>query len=469
MCFAPDAESFNRTLKTSCGVLATLCFTVCLAVEPCWAQGESSARGNPSQSSPAGDQTSTIHVEVNQVLVPVIVADSKGHSVTGLHSSDFKVFEDGVEQKIVSFSTAAEGADRLFQPEPLADGGVDSGTVLLGHGGSASADRTYLVVIDVMNSNCGNFAQVRMALKKLFSEENGGKSFYALVTLGAQGSVVQPMTTDPAAVLRALGDKEFSRSVLASEQSNFAMQEQQLVRMLQRYCDKCPCGRGACEEQLRPIESFAASCSEERVESTRSFLRALRGLAGQLRKAPGRRTLVLISDGFNVQPGRDLFELIGIYIGDPGFVMHDQAPRLDSEMQDLLRVAEANNVVIYSIDSRGIYLTPLGGYDVTSSYSPTRNTGFVLPEVQRQKELSAAQRGDALKELAEATGGLFFENSNDLLKGMRQAFDDGRSYYLLAYVPSNPAADGKFHEIHVEVDRKNLHLRAKQGYWAPVK
>lgn len=44
-------------------------------------------------------------------------------------------------------------------------------------------------------------------------------------------------------------------------------------------------------------------------------------------------------------------------------------------------------------------------------------------------------------DLADSTGGLFFGNSNDMLKGLRQALADGRAYYVLAYNSSNKLAD----------------------------
>ncbi len=44
-------------------------------------------------------------MDVRQVLVPVVVTDKQGHHVTGLTQTDFKVFEDGVEQKITAFSS----------------------------------------------------------------------------------------------------------------------------------------------------------------------------------------------------------------------------------------------------------------------------------------------------------------------------------------------------------------------------
>src|SRR5260370_4579067 len=55
-------------------------------------------------------QDTTIRLDVQQVLVPIVVTDKKGHHVSGLRKSDFKVFEDGVQQEIVSLSSATAGS-----------------------------------------------------------------------------------------------------------------------------------------------------------------------------------------------------------------------------------------------------------------------------------------------------------------------------------------------------------------------
>ncbi len=64
------------------------------------------------------------------------------------------------------------------------------------------------------------------------------------------------------------------------------------------------------------------------------------------------------------------------------------------------------------------------------------------------------------------TGGQFFENSNDFLKGIRAAFADGREEYIIAYIPSNANMDGRFRQISVEIKDKKLHVAAKAGYWS---
>lgn len=425
--------------------------------------------GASAQQSQPSPQTPGIHIEVRQVLVPVVVTDSKGHSVLGLRSSNFKVFEDGVQQTVASLTSEADGAARLFEPQPVlpAPGirAINPSPPEMGKPGAA-----YLVVIDTLNSDPGSFVQIRGALKKLFAEERPGSTLYALFALSQNTSVVQPLTTDPSAVSRALEDKQFTKFILASEQSSRAQQEIQLRRMLEDFCQTCPCASGQCSagQALQKVEFFATSAGEEHAGQLRNFLQQLRDLVDQLGTVPGKRAIVLISDGFTIQPGRDLFALIAAYLRDPKIALQDPMTRMDPEMSAVLRLADDRNVVFYTLDSRGVYVVPPGGYDVTGPPMSSKTAPIVMPEIQSQKTLSAVEKDDGLRELAEATGGLFFGNTNNALNGMRQALADGRAYYVLAYTSSNSAADGKFRKIQVLVDEKNLRIRAKQGYWAPV-
>jgi hypothetical protein len=59
-------------------------------------------------------------------------------------------------------------------------------------------------------------------------------------------------------------------------------------------------------------------------------------------------------------------------------------------------------------------------------------------------------------ELAHETGGLFFQNSNDLGKGLTGAFADSREFYLLAYVSKNETLDGKYRKNHSSSERQEV-------------
>jgi len=114
-------------------------------------QATETVAGASAQQSQPSPQISGIHIEVRQVLVPVVVMDSKGHSVLGLRSSNFKVFEDGVEQTVASLTSEADGAAKLFEPQPVLPapgiGAINPSPQEMG-----KPDAAYLVVIDTLNS-----------------------------------------------------------------------------------------------------------------------------------------------------------------------------------------------------------------------------------------------------------------------------------------------------------------------------
>lgn len=71
--------------------------------------------------------------------------------------------------------------------------------------------------------------------------------------------------------------------------------------------------------------------------------------------------------------------------------------------------------------------------------------------------------------MAHETGGRVINVRND--EGLRKAFDtiaeELRSQYVIGYYPSNIKRDGTFRKIRVDVDRADLKILARRGYYAP--
>jgi hypothetical protein len=66
------------------------------------------------------------------------------------------------------------------------------------------------------------------------------------------------------------------------------------------------------------------------------------------------------------------------------------------------------------------------------------------------------------------SGGFVVRNTNDLSKGIQQIADETRVYYLLGYIPTNTARDGRFRKIEVKLaSSKGREVRARKGYFAP--
>ncbi len=115
---------------------------------------------------------------------------------------------------------------------------------------------------------------------------------------------------------------------------------------------------------------------------------------------------------------------------------------LTSKLLSTVDQANRNQVTLHSIDPRGLM----------TSLSPSVSGSAV--EATRE----------FLAMLSTKTGGLLATNENELLAPVREAYLDGRAYYLLGYVPHTKRKVGKFHEITVRVDREDLRLRYRRGY-----
>jgi hypothetical protein len=71
-----------------------------------------------------------------------------------------------------------------------------------------------------------------------------------------------------------------------------------------------------------------------------------------------------------------------------------------------------------------------------------------------------------MQEMADRTGGKAFYNRNDIDGAIRTSIEDGSTYYTLAYYPDNKNWNGKFRKVHVKVDRPDVKLRYRLGYYA---
>jgi hypothetical protein len=71
-----------------------------------------------------------------------------------------------------------------------------------------------------------------------------------------------------------------------------------------------------------------------------------------------------------------------------------------------------------------------------------------------------------LSRLAKETSGAFLDNTNALERAARTMGEDLHSYYLLGYVPTNAAVDGRFRRIDVHVKRPDVTVQARAGYLA---
>jgi VWFA-related protein len=418
----------------------------------------------------------TIKIDVRQVLVPAVVTDRDGHHVTGLTQADFRVFEDGVEQKITAFSVESSGvAETAAKSEPATAAPVTSSaprSVPL----HAAVRRTYMICIDTLHASFNNFVAAREALVKLFEREHSDDSQYVVVALGASAEMVLNVTRDPSAVLAVFQSKRLQKIFLEGQMGGLSGEMERFRRDLLETRVACNLVgqdrvfQGKCETGMARANMQSAQIAEAERTLTIGFLREFRALISQLARARDRRTVVLISDGFGIEPGREAYALVNAYFP---FASHCLVPpnvncprsgqittiRMQDEFEPILQLAARSNITIDTIDSRGLY--GQAAFDASSHGNPPNVDGAV----GRTERDAAAANGNTLAEIAAATGGTAFHDSNNLLAGLQRAFADGRDYYTIAYVSGNANLDGKFRAITVRVPNRKVVVNAKRGYW----
>ena len=89
----------------------------------------------------------------------------------------------------------------------------------------------------------------------------------------------------------------------------------------------------------------------------------------------------------------------------------------------------------------------------------TRNLDFLIPKFPE----SATTNEEIMYMLADGTGGFVIVNTNDLLGGLEKIGKELNEHYLLGYTPPE-TAEGSCHALKVKVDRGGTTVRARTGY-----
>lgn len=423
-------------------------------------------------------QEPTIRVDVQQVLVPVVVTDKKGHHVSGLHASDFQILEDGVRQEIASFSSDTAGS--------VDDIGALSKPVLGGEPAARKGPRrTFVICLDTLHASPANAARTRQALENLFENEKTTDAQYVLIGIGRQLQVLQAATTNPLAILLKIRGSAFQGAMGGLDASALSAQLQNIRNRMDEFCRRCACGASerSCDSEIDTLKQSVDAEAERWTVPANTLLEQFRSVVVELAKLPTGRTLILVSDGFNINPKREFYAAVSAYLPNRQQFKLDDSRSGEPGLREALRIASERNVIIDAVDSGGATARLASDGSMDASTSGGSGGGSSILGTNRPAARSARSgpvqsvpgpaanpspsgESAAMEQLARTTGGVYFHDSSDMLREFRSALADGREYYALSYVPKNGAHDGKFRSITVETTDKKLNIRTKPGYWA---
>ncbi len=441
-------SSFRRRILICCRIgFLVLIAAVAASTQNAQAPQASQSQAQVSSELPeisTQEHTQSFQVKVNLVEVRVVVRDAQGNAIGNLKQSDFVLLDDKKPQTITKFSVDQNelGTKPGAIPAPAAN---DIHSHLAG-----SWRLTYL--FDDMNSTPNDLTNARKAAEQAIDSLAPGQ-LLAIFTLSGQGT--QDFTDDKqrlrAAVAQLQPRSQYGARPGDCPPIDYYIADQivnsndaRALNMVTAEVTSCQFEGHTNHSDLAAILAQQAANREVRLGEAQENLmvQTFNEVVRRISSFTGQRTMVFLSPGFYVSTFQQ------------------------AALTDALNRAIRAGVVVSTLDLRGVTTGPLLGTDISERGS---GTAIQSADMLAYKQSSNLALADPLLQMANATGGKNFRNSNNYSGGLADLSAPPKFSYLLAFNPQNLQNDGKFHNLKVELKQPSgLTVQARKGYFAPL-
>ena len=405
-----------------------------------------------AQATPQQPET-TIRTSSDLVVVDVVASDTQQNPVHQLSATDFIVMEDGKPQTLKVFEEHVAAPPAKMPPMPrFAPGNFTNYSPAPPNGA------LNILLFDKLNTPMDAQSVVRQQVLKYLKDATPGTRM-AIFTLTTELRLLQGFTSNPE-LLRALVEGKKGNQG-ASPLMNNAMEGDQpgaddpMMDMATDVLGNDP----DAEMILENLQQFEAETQSYQLQLRQRYtLDALNQLARYMSMLPGRKNLIWFSGSFpiNILPDPDLQ---GKY-QDPFAVVASAG----DEFRETVDLLARSQVAVYPIDARGLMVAPMTSATQSGSTMNRKPNGFGNA-YSKWSENTASEQGTMLQ-MAQATGGKAFVNTNGLKEAVEKAIDAGSNYYTIAYTPTNHNWNGDYRKIQVKLNRPGVTLAYRRGYFA---
>ena len=409
-----------------------------------------SQQANPDQS------TSTIRSTAQEVLLDMVFRDKKGKTIRDVRPEEVHILEDGVEQNLTSFRLIEGHAE----PAPVSPGTTSTAPVGVD---PMREIRLVTLVFEGLDGEGKRF--FRQALKDILDMAPEQNLYFSVLTVDQKLHVIQPFTSDHAALLKSV-----DRSMMWS----FIQYETQSTEVKQTLKQTL----SGDEPQLQSSASGGASPAQ--VQSLVSYRMAkmqydmLQAAEATDRQSNARTTVDALMTLVRAQsqlPGRKVVLYFNPYLFIPEIIKE--------QYNNLISTATRSNVSFYTVDPKGLvtwsqqsagrdYLKDAAGE--IRSQQMRGGVGEVSTQQARASETAeGAVRANPLlwlRDLAQQTGGTTIAETNDWKAPLRTVMAEVLTYFEVSYIPHIAQYDGKFRKISVHIDRPDVVAHTSSGYFA---
>jgi VWFA-related protein len=375
----------------------------------------------PDQSQPTGSYT--LKVNSDLVLTNVVVRDKKtGEVVRGLKQSDFTILENGKPQKIATFDfESVDQATPLNEAtvsgmagskaQPASESVVAKNEQLRNH-------RLIVFFFDLTSMQPEDIDRSVDAAKNYINKQMQPADLVAVLSLNTSLSLDQDFTANKDALLHAVSTYN------GSEGQGFAP------------------GATSTTNTVEDSTAYTADETEYNDINTDRELFAISTISKSLAYIEEKKSLLYFSGGIS----RDGIE--------------NQA-----SLRNAINAAVRANLSIYSVDTRGLQaISPLGDATTGSLRGTSAFNGAAL-----QNNFDANFNSqEVMATLSSDTGGKAFFDSNDFAPAFQRLQNDTSAYYTLGFLSSDLRRDGRYRKLTVKLNRNDVKLEYRQGYYAPA-
>jgi VWFA-related protein len=395
---------------------------------------------------PKTDEQDVVKITTNLVQIDAVITEKSGKRIVDLKPDEVEIYEDGQVRAITNFLYINLNSTR---PPPAAldqkPGGNDRKAAVVGPPlvprelRPNQVRRTIALVVDDLGLSFESAAHVRLSLKKFLDEQLQPDDLVAIIRTSGGIGALQSFTTDRRQLYAAIDKVKWNIIGRSGISANPFISTAGM--MTREDAGK----RGGVIKEEMEVEKLLTQLRQDMFAV--GTLGALHYVVKGLEALPGRKSVILFSDGISLPREYADDRILGI-------------------LRQLTEFANRASVVLYTVDARGLQTLGLSAGDATSGL---RNDQVVERLENRKNSLRDTQ--DGLTFLAAETGGIAVLNANDLNRGIKRILDDQQGYYLIGYKPDESTfvtvnGQAKLHHLRVNIKRPGeYNVRTRSGFY----
>lgn len=379
------------------------------------------------------------NIDVRIINVDVIVTDKRGNFIPNLTADDFTILENSVPKPITNFyEVQGSVAKNVVEEAPVEAPVVPEATK---KEVAENMKRRIIFYVDNLSLSPFNRNRVFQQMKDFVREAMRPGDEAMIATYNRSMKVRVPFTRDIVQITSMLDSLQKESGLGIANRSERKSTEDR-IRESSSYNDAIATAR-----------QYASSVEHDLRQGVSSLNALMTTLAG----VEGKKILVLTSEGFPMQPGREMFYFIEDVAREKGWtgsgstMLEGMSFDGTNLIQSVAKTANANNITMYTVHAAGL----TGGTEMSAEHAQ--------PISAQVSQAASSNSTESMQLMAEMTGGLASVRTNNFKLAFDKIQQDLESYYSLGYRAGTERVDRQRY-LQVRMKNKDYRVRNRQTF-----